>query len=105
VRGQVFRALGFAGLAAIGALACGGDDTSPQNACEQVVDAYARSWERCGRDTYENAYDVWSAAFPCDSVKNVKQSQIDDCVTDVTNQDCGAVANGTAFASCNALFQ
>lgn len=78
--------------------ACGGDDPSKaQSACDDLVEAFARTWERCERGSYDSARQLWSDAFACDTVKQVDDARVDQCVQDIQSQSCSI--NGTP-ASC-----
>jgi hypothetical protein len=87
-------ALGFA-------YGCGSD---PGDDCGQLVEAFARAWERCGRNTYDEAKKNFSMAFPCSTVKDSNPDQVDACVHDLNALNgaaCDAVKSGGSFpASC-----
>ena len=86
-------------------MGCGGDDAAAaESACLDIAEAYARAWERCGRDTYENAYDAWKDALICDTVEVHDGAKVNDCVDDLAAQSCAAVETNASPPSCtNAL--
>jgi hypothetical protein len=83
------------------ALAVGACDGSAADACDQLVDAYARSWQRCMRSTYDMAKANFSAAFQCSSAKDYDGDKVNQCVSALNSLDCNAVKNGVSPGACD----
>jgi hypothetical protein len=80
------------------ALGCG--DGGATDDCEKVADAYAKSWQRCMRASYDDAKKTWDTALSCGKVKASKTSQVDACVSALNTLDCASVTGGTSPAPC-----
>ena len=92
----------FAITLALGlAYGCGND---PADDCAQLLDAFARAWERCGRKSYDAAKKDFTNALPCSTVKNSNPDLVEQCENDLNNLNgaaCDSVKNGGTFpASC-----
>jgi hypothetical protein len=86
-------------VAALGLVAgCG--DSGSSDECAKVVDAYAMSWQRCMRTSYDDAKKTWSDAFMCDSAKGWNSSNVDACVNALNMLDCGSVKNNVSPSPC-----
>ncbi len=81
------------------AFAC--SDGSATDACDQVVDAFARAWSRCGRGTYEELKANFATAFNCPATKNFDQDKVNQCVSTLNALDCSAVMSGTSPGACD----
>jgi hypothetical protein len=92
-------------FAALLAVSCGGSSQEQQTAqaqsgCEGIVDAFAKAWERCGRESYQNARDFWSEALDCQSVTSADSVRVDQCVSALDAQACSAVESNTQPDAC-----
>lgn len=85
------------------AAGCGGDGGAT-NACQERVDAHARSWERCDRDTYESAREIFEDALPCDDAQSHDPGRHAECLAEIEAMDCAAVAAGREPSSCRGVF-
>lgn len=89
---------------ALAVAGCSKGSGSSSEACAELVDGYARSWQRCGRDTYDSAKQTFSDAFNCSAAKSFDQQKVNACLADLESESCTAVKSGTSPASCtNAL--
>jgi hypothetical protein len=65
------------------------DDSSPEDACHEIVEAIAQSWNRCGWGKHDDVKKTYAEAFDCPSVKNSDSDKVDKCVSDLNAQVCG----------------
>ncbi|HEX4338534.1 MAG TPA: hypothetical protein VH062_21665 [Polyangiaceae bacterium] len=83
----------------LASVACGSGDA--ENDCDKVVDAYAHAWQRCMRETYDEAKKTFSDALMCGKASSSNSAQVDTCVSALDAQDCAAVTNNTVPTACN----
>ncbi len=87
-------------VASLGFTAACGDDASTDD-CARVVDAFARSWDRCKFTSYDSAEKSWSKALSCGSAKGWDGSTVNACVNALNALDCGSVPSSPA--SCTKI--
>ena len=75
-------------------------ERSPEEACNEIVDGFARSWERCGRGTYDVVKKSFGDAFQCAATKNYDGDKVDKCVSELNSIDCNAVKSGVFPSAC-----
>jgi hypothetical protein len=93
--------VGFSSL--LVATGCGGDESEAEtrtNACLTIVDAYASAWDRCGKDTYENANEILVEAMQCDEVREYDAAEVDQCISELEDMSCTSVNISTVPHSC-----
>jgi hypothetical protein len=81
-------------------VACGGGGAAADD-CDKIADAYAKSWQRCMRGTYDDAKKLWSDALMCGKASSSKSAQVDSCVSALNALDCSSVKSGTRPADCD----
>ena len=98
MRPSTARAVLLIGSAFV-AFAC--DNGSASDACDQVVDAFAHAWQRCGRGTYEDQKAKFASAFNCPATKDYDEDKVNQCVSALNSLDCNAVKNGVSPGACD----
>lgn len=90
------------GLALMTVLSMGclkaGDDKTGEEACQDLVEAYADRCEECGRSTHEDcASDFEDALDGCDRVKEIddEDEYYDECVPSMGQVSCEEMVAGT----------
>src|SRR5436190_1892411 len=97
------KTISVCGLAVIVAVACG-SDPDPKEACNQLVDAFAQTWDRCKVESYDAAKSRFTQAFSSCSPSSVDQGKVDQCSNDLHAADCNVIKGGSWPPSCtNAL--
>lgn len=92
-------------LAACGSYDTGsGNDDAPEQACLDVIAAFARTAERCGAD-YATEHDRLvkrDANGDCKNVRSIRDESAlrGTCIPFVTSQPCGDFTNGKLDPSC-----
>ena len=81
--------------------ACGDDEVDPQEACNQIVDAFTNAWVRCGKDP-ATSRKTWTQAFSGCNPNNVDRAKFEQCKSDLATADCNVVTSGNP-ASCNGV--
>jgi hypothetical protein len=89
-----------AGLVLMAASCGGGGGSAAEAQCSSIVDAFARAWERCGRQTYDDAHAIFSDAFECETATAHDPEGVQQCVSDVDALSCAVVESGGSPASC-----
>ncbi|MDB5218549.1 MAG: hypothetical protein JWO86_6476 [Myxococcaceae bacterium] len=90
--------------------ACGSYDTgivgenAPEHACLDVIDAFARTAERCGAD-YATEHDRLvqrDAAGDCKNVRSIRDERTlrGTCIPFVKSQSCSDFTNGKLDPTC-----
>ena len=103
----------FATLATLSA--CGsyntgsGNDNAPEQACLDVIDAFARTAERCGVD-YATEHDLLvkrDANGDCKNVRSIRDESAlrSTCIPSVMAQSCADFASGKLDPTCAAQLQ
>lgn len=98
VKARHFFTLSALLSAALGVAACG--DGVASDDCERIADAYAKSWQRCMRASYDDAKKTWDSALSCDKAKTSDSSKVDACVSALGTLDCSSVTGGSSPAPC-----
>ena len=78
--------------------ACGDDEVDPQEACNQMVDAFTNAWVRCGKDP-NTSRQTWTKAFNGCNPNTVDRAKFDQCKSELSTADCNVVTT-SAPASC-----
>ena len=97
-------------IPAFACVACGsyntgsGNDDAPEQACLDVIDAFARTAERCGAD-YATAHDFLvkrDANGDCKNVRSIRDETAlrSTCIPFVMAQPCDDFAKGKLDATC-----
>jgi sulfatase modifying factor 1 len=73
---------------------------SAPDACEDVAEAFARSWDRCSRQSYGAARETFSQALQCTTAMQYDAQSVDQCVAAVGSSDCAAVNGGVFPGVC-----
>jgi hypothetical protein len=81
--------------------ACGDDQVDPQEACNQMVDAFTNAWVRCGKPA-AMARQTWTQAFSGCNPNSVDRAKFEQCKSDLATADCNIVTTGSP-ASCNGV--
>jgi formylglycine-generating enzyme required for sulfatase activity len=75
-----------------------------RDACEDVSEAFARAWDRCGRESYGAARQAFADAFQCSTLTATGYSAqgLESCVAALSTLDCNAVKTGVSPGACAA---
>lgn len=85
-------------LAASVVPACGDDEVDPQEACNQIIDAFTNAWVRCKKDP-ATSRKTWTDAFSGCNPNTVDRAKFDQCKADLATADCNIVTS-SAPGSC-----
>ncbi len=111
-RARYVAFVGVVAALAVPVAACGsydtgsGDDTLAEHACLDLIEAFARSEERCGAD-YATAHDQLVQRDANGDCKNIRAIRDENalrktCIPFVQAQACTDLANGKIDPSCSA---
>ena len=75
-------------------------DGGAPEACSVLVDAFALSWERCGRGSYEATRTAFAAAFHCATVTQYDTQRVPQCIASLAIQSCDGVNGGVVPPVC-----
>ena len=82
--------------------ACGDEAGDARSACDSVAEAWARAWDRCDRDSYDRALDLFTTQLGCGEVDELKGNP-DRCVNALDDLNCAQVDSGSNPGSCQEL--
>jgi hypothetical protein len=81
--------------------ACGDDEIDPQEACNQMVDAFTNAWVNCKKDPAVSR-QTWTNAFKGCNPSTVDRAKFEQCKSDLATADCNTVTT-SVLASCKGV--
>lgn len=97
------KALVFTVSAALAMLGCGGGgDDDGGGACVSVAEAFARAWDRCDVESYDEARAIFIDSLDCEANPGAGDG-LDECITAIDALTCSAIQSNPS--SCQSVLE